>query len=105
MPRTEFKNTSDELSGLEAQQAGVAAEILHTGKEMADKKAARDADEKACADALARLTIEAAPEARAGKVREELAGVQASWLKRPRSSLWPTVSAKKRRPRRKPWRS
>ena len=76
--RNEFKNTSDELSGLEAQQAGVAAEILHTEKEMADKKAARDADENACADALARLTIEATPEARAVKVREELAGVQAS---------------------------
>jgi len=75
--KIKFKNTSDELSGLETQQAGVAAEILHMGTEMEDKRAARDADEKACADALARLAIEAAPEARAGKVREELAGAQA----------------------------
>ena len=37
--RNEFRNTSDELSGLEAQQAGVAADILHTEKEMADNKA------------------------------------------------------------------
>jgi exonuclease SbcC len=74
--RTEFKNTSDELSGLEAQQARVAVEILHMEKEIADTKAARDADEKACTDALAQLTVEAAPEARAGKVREEQAGVQ-----------------------------
>jgi exonuclease SbcC len=74
--RNEFKNASDQLSGLEAQQARVAAEILHTEKELTDKKALRDADEEACVDALTQLTIEATPETCAAKVREDLASVQ-----------------------------
>ena len=41
------------------------------------KRAALDADEKPCGEALLRLNIEAAAEERAGKVREEIAGVRA----------------------------
>jgi exonuclease SbcC len=75
--KDEFKKTSDHLNKLDADRVRTAAEIQHTEKEMAEKRAALDANEKQCADALLKLSIEVSPEDRAGKVREEITGVQA----------------------------
>ncbi|MBN2438529.1 MAG: chromosome segregation protein SMC, partial [Deltaproteobacteria bacterium] len=75
--KDEFKKTSDHLNKLEAERVRTAAEIGHTEKETAEKRAVLDADEKQCADALLKLSIEVSPEDRAGKVREEIAGIQA----------------------------
>ncbi|MDO9228628.1 MAG: AAA family ATPase [Syntrophales bacterium] len=80
--KDEFKKTSDHLNKLEADRVRTAAEIQHTEKDMAEKRAALDADEKQCADALLKLSIEWGTDfksvpARAGKVREEITGVQA----------------------------
>lgn len=74
--KDEFKVVSGALSKLEAGQVKTAAEIRHTEKAMEEKKAALDADEKQCADALSKLHIHAADAERAGKVPEELAGVR-----------------------------
>ncbi|MEI7671038.1 MAG: AAA family ATPase [Deltaproteobacteria bacterium] len=75
--KDEFKKTSDHLNKLEADRVRSAAEIQHTEKEIAEKRAALDADEKQCADALLKLSIEVSQDDRAGKVREEITGVQA----------------------------
>ncbi|MCX5831055.1 MAG: AAA family ATPase [Deltaproteobacteria bacterium] len=80
--KAEFKKTSDRLNKLEADRVRTAAEIRHTEKEQAEKRAALDADEKQCADAQLRLGIAwgtdfKSASARAGKVREEISGVQA----------------------------
>ncbi len=73
--KDEFKKVSHHLSKLEADRVRTAAEIQHTEKELAEKRAALDADEKQCADALLRLKIEVSWLERAGKIREEIAGV------------------------------
>jgi len=75
--KTEFKKVSEKLGKLEAGQIKTVAEIEHAEKEVEEKKAALDTGEKQCADALLRLNIKAVPEERTGKVREELAGIQA----------------------------
>ena len=75
--KDEFKKVSHHLNKLEADIVRTAAEIQHTEKELAEKRAALDADEKQCADALLRLRMEVSQVERAGKVREEIAGVQA----------------------------
>ncbi len=75
--KAEFKKISEALGRLGNEQVKTAAEIRHAGKEMDEKKVARDTDEKQCADVLLQLNIQAAPEGRAGKVRDALAGVQA----------------------------
>jgi exonuclease SbcC len=75
--KAEFKKLSDMLSKLETEQGRTAAEIRHAEKEMEEKRVALDKDEKECIDALSRLNIQAAPEERAVKVREEMASVQA----------------------------
>ncbi|MCX5822021.1 MAG: chromosome segregation protein SMC, partial [Deltaproteobacteria bacterium] len=75
--KDEFKKTSDHLNKLEADRVRTAAEIQHTEKEIAEKRAALDADEKQCADALLKLSIEVSQEDRAGKGREEITGIQA----------------------------
>ena len=74
--KDEFKTVSETLSKLEAGQMKTAAEIQHIEKEIEEKKDAMDADEKHCVNALSKLNIQAAPAERAGKVRDELAGVQ-----------------------------
>ena len=53
--KAKYKKVSEKLGKLETEQAKAAAEIRHTEKEMGEKRAARDADEKACGDALLRL--------------------------------------------------
>jgi len=89
--KAKYKKASGKLGKLETEQAGTAAEIRHAEKEMEEKGTARDADEKACGEALLKLNIQAAAEAHMGTaemgtglksvpisaVREELAGVQA----------------------------
>jgi DNA repair protein SbcC/Rad50 len=75
--KDEFKKASQHLSKLEAVRVQTAAEIRHTEKELADKRAALAADEKQCSDALLRLNIEVSLENRAGKMHQEIAGVQA----------------------------
>ncbi|MDO9586207.1 MAG: hypothetical protein Q7I93_06995, partial [Syntrophales bacterium] len=74
--KAECKQVSEKLGKLETGQAKTAADILHAEKEMEEKKASLDVDEKQCAEALARLNIKAAAEERAVSVRKELAGVQ-----------------------------
>jgi len=75
--KNEFKKISQVLSKLEASHVQTAAEIRQVEKELAEKLAALDADEKQCADALLRLRIEISQVERAGKVRKEIAGLQA----------------------------
>ncbi|MFA4916453.1 MAG: AAA family ATPase [Syntrophales bacterium] len=75
--RDEFRKSSTHLSRLEAGLVQTAAEIRHTGKELADKRAALDADEKQCADTMLRLKIEISRSEHAGRIREEVADVQA----------------------------
>jgi exonuclease SbcC len=74
--KDEFKKASHHLNKLEADRVKRAAEIQHTEKELAEKQAALDADEKQWADALLRLRIEVSPDEREEKIREEIAGVQ-----------------------------
>jgi DNA repair protein SbcC/Rad50 len=71
-----YKKASETLGRLETEQVKAAAEIRHAEKEMGEKRAARDTDEKACGEALLKLGIEAAPEGLAGKVQEALADVR-----------------------------
>ena len=75
--KTEFKEVSEKLGKLQAGQVKTEAQIQHAEKEMAEKKAVLDTDERQCVDALSRLNIEAAPEERVLKVRHELSVVQA----------------------------
>jgi len=65
------------LSKLEASLVKIVADIQHAEKEIAEKKADLDADEKQCVDALLRLDIKVDPEARAGRVCEELKDINA----------------------------
>jgi len=74
--KNEFKKVSEKLSKLEAGQVKAITDIRHAEKEMGEKKASLDIDEKQCTDALLKLNIEAVPKERAVKVREYLAGVQ-----------------------------
>ena len=53
-----------------------ATDIQHTEKEIREKQGALDSDEKLCAETLSRLQMDAAPEARAAKVQEELAQIR-----------------------------
>ena len=75
--KNEFKKVSQHLSKLEADLVRNTAEIQHTEKELVEKRAALETDEKQCADALLSLKIEVSRSERAGKIREEIAGVQA----------------------------
>ena len=75
--KTEFRKVSEKLGKLEAGQVKAVAEIQHAEKEMEEKKAALDMDEKQCVDTLLRLNIKTAPKERARKVHEEIAGGQA----------------------------
>jgi len=59
--KAEYKKASETLGRLETEQVKAAAEIRHAEKEMGEKRAARDTDEKACGEALLKLGIEAAP--------------------------------------------
>ncbi len=75
--KDEFRKASQHLNKLEADRVKTAAEIQHTEKELAEKQAALDANEKQGADALWRLKIEVSPDEREEKIRQEIAGVQA----------------------------
>ena len=55
--KAKYKKVSEKLGKLETELAKAAAEIRHTEKEMGEKRAARDTDEKACGDALVKLNI------------------------------------------------
>ncbi len=74
--KDEFKKVSNRLNKLEADHVRTVAEIQHTEKELAEKRAALYADEKQCAEAMLALNIKAVPEERAIKVREQIADVQ-----------------------------
>jgi len=83
--KAKYKKVSEKLGKLETEQARAAAEIRHTEKEMGEKRAARDTDEKACGDALLRLAQMGTEQADMGTdlksvpisaVGEELAGVR-----------------------------
>ncbi|MFZ5995249.1 MAG: AAA family ATPase [Thermodesulfobacteriota bacterium] len=75
--KDECKKVSRHLNKLEADRVRTATEIQHIEKEMAEKNATLDADEKQCADALLSLKIEVSRLDRAGKIRKEIADVQA----------------------------
>ncbi|MGC1401800.1 MAG: AAA family ATPase [Thermodesulfobacteriota bacterium] len=75
--KDEFKRASHHLNQLEADRVKTATEIQHTEKELAEKQAALDADEKQEADALWRLKIEVSPDEREEKIRQEIAGMKA----------------------------
>jgi DNA repair protein SbcC/Rad50 len=75
--KTEFKTFSEKLGKAEAAQARAAAEIQHAEKDLKEKKAALDADEKQCVEDLLKLNIEANEETRSMKVHEALASVRA----------------------------
>jgi exonuclease SbcC len=55
--KAEYKKVSETLGRLETEQVKAAAEIRHAEKEMGEKRAGRDADEKACGDGLLNLGI------------------------------------------------
>jgi exonuclease SbcC len=75
--KTECKKVSEKLGKLENDRVKTAADIGYAEKELAEKRAALDKDEKECADALSKLNIKASSGERAGKVREERANIQA----------------------------
>ena len=75
--KDEFKKASHHLNKLEADRVKTAAEIQHTEKELSEKQAALDADERQWTDDLLKLKIEVSPDEREEKIREEIAGVQA----------------------------
>ncbi len=75
--KTECKKVSEKLGKLENDRVKTAADIGYAEKELAEKRAALDKDEKECADALSKLNIKASSGERAGKVREEMANIQA----------------------------
>ncbi|MBU2622416.1 MAG: chromosome segregation protein SMC, partial [Proteobacteria bacterium] len=74
--KTECKKASEKLGKLENKRVKAAADIEYAEKELAEKRAALDKDEKECADALSKLNIKASLGERAGKIREELANIQ-----------------------------
>lgn len=72
-----LREVSQRLGELESGRVKTAAEIQHIEKEIAEKKTALDADQEQCAGALSRLKMEASPAERPGRIREEIADVQA----------------------------
>jgi exonuclease SbcC len=72
-----FRAVSGRLGELEAGLVRTEAEIRHAEKEMAEKKAAWDADREQCSAALSRLNLEASPSERSGRIREALEEVRA----------------------------
>lgn len=75
--KTECKKVSEKLGKLENDRVKTATDIGYAEKELAEKRAALDKDEKECADALSKLNIKASSGERAGKAREEMANIQA----------------------------
>ena len=74
--KTEYKKVSEKLGKLENKRVKTAADIEYAEKEMAEKRAALDKNEKECADILSKLNIRALSGERPGKIREELANIQ-----------------------------
>jgi len=72
----ELKTVAEALGELQAEQVKASEGIRHAEKEMAEKKTARDKNEKESDDALSRLNIDTSPENRAAKVLEEIASAQ-----------------------------
>jgi DNA repair protein SbcC/Rad50 len=75
--KIEFKKVSETLDGFVKDNAGNAAAIEHLTKEIEEKKAAMDADQRQYADALKRLNIQGASEAGAVKMGEALTTAKA----------------------------
>ena len=75
--KDEFTKVSNHLNKLEADRVKTITKIEHTEKELAEKQAVLEADEKQWADALLKLKIEVSEDERQEKIREEIAGVQA----------------------------
>jgi exonuclease SbcC len=73
--KKELRKESETLGKLQFGQVKTAADIEHAEKEMGEKKAVLDRDEKQCGDALSKLNIEVASNERAGKVSDEIASV------------------------------
>jgi exonuclease SbcC len=74
--KDELKTVAEALGELQAEQIKALEGIRHAEKEMAEKKTARDKNEKESDDALSRLNIDTSPENRAAKVLEEIASAQ-----------------------------
>lgn len=75
--RAQLNGLSERLGTLQAEQARAAAGVDHAEREIRAKQAEREAAEKACAEALRRLHIDAAPEERTEKTGRALAEVRA----------------------------
>ena len=71
-----LKKADNHLNRLEADRVRTATEIQHTEKELAERRATLDTQEKHFATVLQRLDMAVSPEERAEKIREEIAGVQ-----------------------------
>ncbi|MBM4312840.1 MAG: chromosome segregation protein SMC, partial [Deltaproteobacteria bacterium] len=74
--RADFNNAAETLGLLKSEEAKTSADMAHTKKEIMAKQRDLDAGEKECADTLPKLDIDAAPEERAGRVHEALAGIR-----------------------------
>jgi exonuclease SbcC len=74
--KDELKTVAEALGELQAEQVKASEGIRHAEKEMAEKKTARDKNEKASDDALSKLNIDTSPENRSAKVLEEIASAQ-----------------------------
>ncbi|MEW6334324.1 MAG: AAA family ATPase [Thermodesulfobacteriota bacterium] len=75
--RAALRTASEQEAKLQGEQARITAEIDHAQKELSVREAELEAGEKACAEALPRLQMDAAPPERTRKVRDALAAVQA----------------------------
>jgi DNA repair protein SbcC/Rad50 len=75
--RAELKSASERVSKLESKQVRVSEGIRHTEKEVAEKRAAQDTDEKEYHGVLLKLNLDIPPESRAEKIREEIASTRA----------------------------
>jgi len=75
--RAELKSTSELVNELESKQVKLSERIKHSEKEMAEKRAAQDKDEKEYHEILSKLNLEISTEGRAEKVHEEITSTQA----------------------------
>jgi exonuclease SbcC len=73
----ELKRLSEALGKLEGEQVRIATQIGHSQKEMEEKRAVLDEDERQCSDALKKLDIDVPSEDRVERLREGLKDVQA----------------------------
>lgn len=75
--KIKFKNESDKLSKLQADQAKKDADVQHVEKDIAEKKATLEVDERQCNEVLQALNVTAVSEERVAKVQIEITNIQA----------------------------